>query len=191
MAHEKTAEEELDEDGLVVQKYSSTVLVVLPPTGFGEQILRYARSSLYNVHVGTWSVSSLDDDVVKGRLQDEFMVDAPLAGAVMADYSGILIAGGEGECLLAREARVLELLREAARDEKLIGAWGNGLEALLRAEVVRGRRLTGPVELADAVRRAGGRYTGRETEVSGNVITARDEGAGMRFGKALAEVVRI
>jgi hypothetical protein len=58
-----------------------------------------------------------------------------------------------------------------------------------RLEQQRGHLL--PVELADAVRRAGGRYTGRETEVSGNVITARDEGAGMRFGKALAEVVRI
>jgi len=33
--------------------------------------------------------------------------------------------------------------------------------------------------------------TGREIETSGHIITARDEGAGMRFGQALAERVRI
>ena len=191
MAEEKTAEEELDEDGLVVQKYSSVVLVVLPPEGFGEQILRYARSSLYNVHVGTRSVSTQDQDLVKGRLQDEFLVDHALSEATMADYSGILIAGTEGRCALAEDSRVLELVRQAAGDDKLIGTWGSGLEVLTRADVIRGHRVTGPADLADAVKRAGGRYTGREYQVSGNVITARDEGAGMRFGKALAEVVRI
>ena len=52
-------EQELDEDGLIVQKYHAKVLVVMPPEGFGDQILRYARSSLYNVHVGSTSVPGL------------------------------------------------------------------------------------------------------------------------------------
>ena len=95
MAHAEREGAELDEDGLVVQKYESVVLVVLPPAGFGDQILRYARSSLYNVHVGTYSVSTLSEEFVKGRLQDEFLVDGALEGTSMDAYSGILVAGCE------------------------------------------------------------------------------------------------
>ena len=65
MAHD-APEQELDEDGLAIRKYDSQVLVVLPQKGFGDQILRYTRSSLYNVHVGTWSTSSAADGVVVG-----------------------------------------------------------------------------------------------------------------------------
>ncbi len=54
---------EVDADGLVVQKYRSLVLVVVPPADYGEQALRYARSSLYNVHVGTRSVSTQMSDL--------------------------------------------------------------------------------------------------------------------------------
>ena len=190
MGHQEK-EVDRDADGLIVQKYQSMVLVVLPPRGFGEQILRYARSSLYNVHVGTWSVSTESKEFVKGRLQDEFLVDGPLGEAHMQDYSGILLAGNEGQSELAGDARVHELLREAARDEKLIAAWGNAVEALARAGMIAGHRVTGAPEHADALRRAGAKYTGREYEVSRHVVTARDESVGMRFGRALADIVRI
>jgi hypothetical protein len=81
------AEPQKDQDGLVVQKYTSTVLVVVPGRDYGEQTLRHARSSLHNVHVGTWSVSSNFKDLIKGRLQDEFLVDGDIAEARMENYS--------------------------------------------------------------------------------------------------------
>ncbi len=190
MAHD-APEQELDEDGLAVRKYDSQVLVVLPKAGFGEQILRYARSSLYNIHVGTWSTSSAEEGLVAGRLQDEFMVDQPLSEVTLEPYSGIVVAGNEGVCELAQDAKILDLVREADRSGKLIGTWGNALAVLVRAGVVRGRSVTGDGSLRQDVSTAGGRYTGREIEVAKNLVTARDEGAGMRFGQALARAVRI
>ncbi len=190
MATDKTADE-LDEDGLVVQHYDSTVLVVLPPAGFGEQILRYARSSLYNVHVGTWSVSTVTDELIKGRLQDEFMVDGPLSEASMDAYSGILVAGGAADLESARDPALHALLRAANEDKKLIASWGNGLEVLAEAGVVKGRKVTGDPRFKELVGRKGGRYSGREVEASEHLVTSRDEGAGMRFGQSLAELVRI
>ena len=46
----------VDADGIQIQSYTAMVLVVVPPTNFDEQTLRQARSSLYNVHVGTYSL---------------------------------------------------------------------------------------------------------------------------------------
>jgi putative intracellular protease/amidase len=184
-------EQELDEDGLVVQKYHSQVLVVMPPEGFGDQTLRYARSSLYNVHVGTLSVAPDAETEVKGRLQDVFLVDEALEGQTMDAFSGILVVASEGANPLADDARVLELVRAADRDGKLVATWGNGLAVLARAGVVSGRKVTGAVACKEEAVAAGARFRGREVVIDGHLVTARDEGAGMRFGQALADQVRI
>ena len=116
-------EENLDELRLVIHTYASTVLVVVPAAGYAETTLRYARSALYNVHVGTWVVSTDDDDLIKGELQDEFQADARLDGSIlMDDYSGVIFCGGPADDWLAGNADAQRLARGAAQSNKLIGA---------------------------------------------------------------------
>ena len=182
---------ERDAEGLVVQKHASTVLVVVPDEAFGEQTLRHARSSLHNVHVGTYSVSARSRDPVKGRLQDEFLVDGDIAQAKMEPYSGVLFVGGEGALALAGNEHALRLAREADAGGKLIGAWGHAVAVLARAGILEGRRVTGDPEVEDLVLRAGGRFTGRQLERDGDLVTAADEAVGIRFGKTLAQIVGI
>ncbi len=182
---------QLDELGLVVHKYVSTVLVVVPPSGYGETTLRYARSALFNVHVGTRVVSSQDGAFLRGELQDEFQVDGSLAQETMDPYSGLILCGGAGSAWLAEQADVLRLTRAAAQQEKLIGAWGLAVVALARAEVVRKRRVTGERSLRALLEGAGARYTGSQLESDGKLVTGLDDASGFRFGKALVQVVRI
>jgi protease I len=186
-----STEPEKDADGLVVQKYTSTVLVVVPPRDFGEQTLRHARSSLHNVHVGTWSVSTNWSDLIKGRLQDEFLVDGDIAESKMDGYSGVLFVGGEGAVDLAANADAQRLAREAAAAGKMIGAWGHAVAILARAGIVKGRKVTGSPEVRDLVVDAGGRFSGRQLERDGDLVTAADEAVGIRFGKTLAQIVGI
>ena len=186
---DENSEPEMDEDGLVIQRHQSRVLVVLPSEGAGEQILRYARSSLHAIHVGTTTVAP--SSIITGRLQDEFTVDGALADARIDDYAGILVAGCEGEHPLARDEDVLGLVRHAAQEGKLIAAWGNGLSVLAEAGVLKGLKVTGD-GAQDVARAAGAKYTGRQVESGrGNTVTALDESAGMRFGQALAKAVGI
>jgi putative intracellular protease/amidase len=188
---ESPPKEQLDEHGLVVHSYVSTVLVVVPPSGYGETTLRYARSSLFNVHVGTRVVSATDGDFLRGELQDEFQVDGSLAGESMAPYSGLLLCGGAGAAWLAEQQDVLRLIREAVAADKLVGAWGLAVGALARAEVLRRKRVTGDRSLRASLVAAGARYTGVQLEVDGKLVTALDDAAGFRFGKALVQVVGI
>jgi putative intracellular protease/amidase len=188
---ETPAGAEVDADGLVVQKYRSIVLVVVPPADFGEQTLRYARSSLYNVHVGTRSVSSRYDEMIKGEFQDEFLVDGRVAEAAMDGHSGLILVGGSGALALETDADVQRLVREAAAQKKMIGAWGHAVAILARAGVLKGKRVAGHPQIADRIAAAGGKYSSRQVEVDGRLVTGRDESAGMRFGKALAAIVGI
>ena len=185
------AEPEKDADGLVVQKHTSTVLVVVPSSDYGEQTLRHARSSLHNVHVGTWSVSTNWADLIKGRLQDEFMVDGDIAQATMEPYSGVLFVGGEGALALAGDPHAVRLAREADAADKMIGAWGHAVAVLARAGILKGRRVTGAPEVRAEVERAGGRFSGRQLERDERLVTAADEAVGIRFGKTLAQIVGI
>ena len=184
-------EPEKDEDGLVVQKYTSTVLVVVPPRDYGDQALRHARSSLYNVRVGTYSVSTNFADLIKGRLQDEFMVDDDIAAARMEAYSGVVFVGGEGALDLVDDPNAQRIAREASASGKMIGAWGHAVLILARAGVLKGRRVTGEPEVRDAVVAAGAKWTGRQLERDGSLVTASDEAVGIRFGKTLAQIVGI
>jgi len=188
---ETKPEADLDELGLVVHKYASTVLVVVPPEGHSETTLRYARSSLFNVHVFSRVVSSQDEALLYGELQDEFQVDGPLQGASMEPYSGLILCGGGGGAWLGQQADVLRLTREAHEQGKLIGAWGLAVGALAQAGVLRKRRVTGDPSLRGELEAAGARYTGTQVEVHGKLVTGLDDASGFRFGKALVQIVRI
>jgi putative intracellular protease/amidase len=182
---------ELDADGLVVQKYKSQVLLVVPPKDYGDECLRYTRSSLYNVHVGTRSVSSEIVEAIKGRHQDEFLADELLSNASLEGYSGLVFAGGEGALAFVEDSNALRLAREAHEQGKLLAAWGHATAILARAGVVKGKRVTGHPTARELLTRAGAKYSGRQVEVDGTLVTALDDAAGMRFGKALAAIVGI
>jgi protease I len=191
MADKEPESTDVDEHGLKVQTYVSIALVVVPERDYAETTLRYARSSLYNVHVGTRSVSTTDDDLIKGELQDEFQVDGRVEGESMASYSGLVLVGGSGALDLAEHPDVLRLAREASQAKKMIAAWGHSTAILARAGVVKGRRITGDPAVADLVRKAGGKYTGAQVERDGHLVTAYDDAAGLRMGREMIRIVGI
>ena len=185
-------EPELDAQGLVVQQYVSTVLVIVPQSGFAETTLRYARSALSNVHVGTRCVATDDSTMSFGELQDELQADERLSPALsMVPYSGLILCAGPGIAQLVDHPDVLRLTREAAEHEKLLAAWGSSVAILAKAGVLRGVRVTGDPAQRTTLTASGARYTGAQVEIDGKVVTAFDDAAGLRFGKALAQIVRI
>jgi protease I len=185
-------EQELDAQGLVVQKYVSTVLVLVPRSGYAEMTLRYARSALSNVHVATRCVATEDGAMSLGSLQDELQADERLGPELrMEPYSGLIVCAGPGVAELLDHPDALRLVREAAEQGKLLSAWGGSVALLARAGVLRGVRVTGDPALRAMLAQSGARYTGAQVQVDGKFVSAFDDAAGLRFGKALVQVVRI
>ena len=191
MSDEEKIESEAEVVGPPEVSHISTVLVIVPPESYAEETLRYTRSCLANVHVGTRTVSTVDEDLIEGRLQDSFQPDAPLAGQSMGEYSGLVLVAGEGSRSMAANSDVQRLVREASGAGKLLGAWAESVGSLVSAGVVRGRKLTGARNLAAQIQSAGGKYTGVQVERDGSLVTGLDDAAGIRFARALAQVVGI
>lgn len=183
-------EQELDEHGLVVQKYDRTVLVVVPPKDYADSTLRYARAGLLKVDVATRTASLQDEEMVKGVAGDEFQPDGVLADCKLDEYFGVVFCGGPGAAELVENADVQRLAREAASQNKLIGAWGSSIAVLAKAGILEGRKVTGDPDLRETVTAAGGRFTGAQVEVDGMLVTAIDDMAGFRFAQALAALAR-
>jgi len=181
----------LDDDGVEIIDYLSTVLMVLPPEQFDEQVMRCARSSLEMVHIATRAVSSEYDELVSGRLQDEFLVEGVLKEETMESYSGLVIVGGEGAKALRSDVDVIRLLQEAAAQGKMIGAWGEAVGALASAGVVSGVKVTSSADCREDLKRAGAKVSTRQVVSSGNIVTGLDATVGMRFGKKLTQVVSV
>ena len=181
----------VDEHGLVIHQYASTVLVVVPAQDYSEMTLRYAMSALFNVHVGVHTASTEDETLLRGELQDEFQANGKIADERMQDYAGVLFCGGPGALAMAEEADAQRLAREAQEQDKLIGAWGEGVAVLAKAGLIRKRKVTGDPALREVLEQAGARYTGVQVQRDGKLVTAYDDAAGLRFGKTLVEIVRI
>ena len=185
---EEKPEPKLDADGIVIHEYQHTVLVIVPPDGFGEQGVCFARSMLTNVRIASLVASSRYDEILKGRLQEFFLADMTLDDVDSSKYSGVLISSGDTN-ELASDERVLKIVREMAAAGKLVAALGNGLDVLARAGVIKGKRVTGLHSCEESAKKAGAKYTGRQVEVSGNIVTAVDECSGIRFGRSMIDVI--
>ncbi|MFT7670096.1 MAG: putative intracellular protease/amidase [Planctomycetota bacterium] len=185
---EEKIEPTLDADGIVVHEYEHTVLVIVSPDGFGEQGVCFARSMLTNVRIASLVASTRYDEVLKGRLQEFFLADMTIDEVDPADYCGVLISAGEIEALASNE-RVLQVVREIAAADKLVSSFGNGVEVLARAGVIKGRLVTGARSCEQAVKKAGGKFTTKQVQESGNIVTGFDECSGIRFGRAMVDAI--
>jgi protease I len=129
--------------------------------------------------------------MVRGRLQDEFLVEGVLAGESMDGYTGVVFVGGEGAKALCSDEDAIRLAKEAKAAGKMIAAWGEAVGVLASASVVKGVKVTSLPELAEDLKKAGAKVGTRQVESSGVIVTGYDSTVGMRFGKELAQIVSV
>jgi protease I len=115
--------------------------------------------------------------------------DANVDDLNMADFDGILVVGGWAPDKLRRSEKVLELVREADRDGKLLGVICHGGWVPASAGVLKGRTMTCTVGIKDDVMNAGATYVDEPVVVDGNLVTARRPPDLPAYGPALVEAL--
>lgn len=90
-------------------------------------------------------------------------------------YDALIIPGGRAPEYIRLNARVLEIVRHFAQQEKPIAAVCHGAQVLAAAGVVEGKSCAAYPAVGPDVNRAGGRYMDipvNEAHVDGNLVTA-------------------
>jgi protease I len=96
------------------------------------------------------------------------------AGEVTAaDFDAVIIPGGYAPDHMRRHPAMVELVRQAAKQGKVVAAICHGGWMLASAGVLKGRKATCYRAIRDDLVNAGAEYLDREVVRDGNLITSR------------------
>ncbi len=108
-----------------------------------------------------------------------------------SDFDCVLLPGGfESPDRLRIRPEVLQFVREMDEAGKLVAAICHGPWILISAGLVKGRKVTGYMSIADDLKNAGAVYMEEDLVIDGNLISAphyRDNGT---FMKAVIEALK-
>jgi protease I len=99
--------------------------------------------------------------------------DAKAKEVRAADFDAVIIPGGYAPDYMRRHPAMIELVREAFQQEKVVAAICHAAWMLVSAGVIRGKRVTCFASVKDDVINAGGVYEDREVVRDGTLITSR------------------
>lgn len=88
-------------------------------------------------------------------------------------YDAVIIPGGYAPDLLRLSKPVVDLVRAAHGNDKVVAAICHGSWLLASARILEGRNVTGAPSIRDDLENAGGVYLDQEVVCDGNIITSR------------------
>jgi len=118
-----------------------------------------------------------------------YPVDADKAATDVkaADFDAVVVPGGFAPDNMRLHPPMIELVRDADRDGKLVAAICHGGWMLASAGVARDRKMTGYLPIKDDVVNAGGTWVDEAVVRDGNVITSRTPPDLPYFAAAIVE----
>jgi protease I len=99
--------------------------------------------------------------------------DLAIARARPADYHAVMLIGGRAPEHLRYHAKLIKFIREFQRRGKWIFSICHGVQILVAADIVKGRKLTCYENVRSEVTAAGGKWINRQSVVDGNLVTAQ------------------
>jgi protease I len=91
----------------------------------------------------------------------------------VSDYAAVILLGGRAPEYLRNDADVVEIVKEFARSGKYIFSICHGIQILVAADLVRGRKLTCYEHVKLEVTSAGGEWIAKESVRDGKFVTAQ------------------
>jgi protease I len=127
---------------------------------------------------------------VKGkRGKEEVEIEKAAADVDASDYDALVIPGGYSPDHLRTSTEVVNLVREMARDGKLIAAVCHGPQLLIEADVVSGKRMTSWPSVKKDLQNAGAHWVDREVVVDDKLITSRKPDDLPSFTRTIAQTL--
>ena len=172
------------EEPVAVERVSAKVVIVTPQREFQDEELFQTKFALEAAFVQTLVASTRSGRIV-GMQGGVGQADLALSQVNVEDFDGLVFIGGTGAVAYANNARVQELARQAAAQNKVLAASGVGTLILANAGVLNSARVTGPAAQGQLLALAGAVYTGTAVEKDGSMITSTGPLVAPQFGRTI------
>lgn len=157
--------------------------VIITGPGFQDEEVIYPYYRLLEAGFSV-DVAAKDGTPVYGKYGVPARVTIPTSRLSAADFDLVVLPGGfEAPDRVRLDQHVLQFVRNMDTAGKLIAAICHGPWILVSARILKGRKLTGYMSIAEDLRNAGAEYIEAPVVEDGNLITAphyRDNGPFMK-----------
>jgi protease I len=99
--------------------------------------------------------------------------DIAIARAKPDDYEAVMLIGGRAPEHLRYNTRLIKFIKEFHKRNKWIFSICHGVQILVAADIVAGRKLTCYENVRSEVAMAGGKWINRQSVVDGKLVTAQ------------------
>jgi len=106
------------------------------------------------------------------------------------NYNAVVFVGGPGAVEYWDNRYAHKAIREAVAGNKVLGAICIAPVTLARAGALKGRRATVWASERKKIEEKGAIYTGRDVEISGNIVTANKPQNAARFAEAIIDLLK-
>ena len=126
----------------------------------------------------------------RGKFRVTAQVDKTIDEINPADYDALTLVGGPGALDHLDNEEVHKIFRQAAAQDKVIGAICISPVVLAHAGLLTGKTVACFPDGVEEVKKAGANCTGNDLEVDGNLVTANGPIPAKKYGAALAELLK-
>jgi protease I len=119
----------------------------------------------------------------------EVTVDTTADKVEASQFDAIIVPGGYAPDKMRLHQPMVDLVREAHAEGKIIAAVCHGPQLLISADIVKGRRVTSWPSVAVDLKNAGAIWVDEPMVRDGNIITSRKPADLPKFNKAIIEAL--
>lgn len=123
------------------------------------------------------------------RRKAEIVSDTSAEQINPQDYDAVIVPGGYAPDKMRLHQPMIDLVRKAHDNGKLVAAVCHGPQLLISAEIVRGRRMTSWPSVAIDLKNAGADWVDEEVVKDGNLITSRRPADLPAFNEAIVQAL--
>lgn len=127
--------------------------------------------------------------VYRGKHGYPCKTDASYDELNSSDFDGMLIPGGFAPDRFRRNPKVLQMVQEMDKDQKMIAFICHGGWVPISAKILKGKKATGTTAIKDDLENAGAIWVDQDVVIEGHLISSRTPVDLPQFGKALAEAL--
>ncbi|NWF77776.1 MAG: type 1 glutamine amidotransferase, partial [Chloroflexi bacterium] len=119
----------------------------------------------------------------------EVTVDTTADKVKVDEFDAIIVPGGYAPDKMRLHQPMVDLIREAHNEGKIIAAVCHGPQLLISADIVRGRRMTSWPSVAVDLKNAGATWIDEPVVRDGNIITSRKPADLPKFNKVIIKAL--
>lgn len=164
------------------------ILMVIPSMNYWDEELVKPKE-IFEQHGFTVSVASSKIKEAKGIFGLITKPDLVLHNVRATPYDAIIFVGGEGAIQYWDDPRVHQLIKEAVKKRKVLGAMSTAPITLVNAKVLAGKKATVWPTLGNRLKMAGTIYTGEPVEVDGRIVTTDGPNQAESFARAVLRII--